>query len=294
LINQKGSFFMYSPVLGLNCRSMIKRFWELIQNLSLDVTAGAVISSLFVAKVFSVQLSLNMLLGLGIAIWLIYTVDHLLDGHLASDQPKNRRHAFHQRHKIKLLLLSFLVFLLGLINLAFLPWATIKFGLVLAAFVLFYFGSLHLLKISKTWHKEILAAVIYTVGVFAAPFSQMDLIAWQEMVFQAQFFLLVMTNLFLFPLYEHEIDQEDRIQSIVTTKGKGFVNHLILTVVTINSFLMIGTLIFYQSYTATVILIAMNLILCVLWKWPQVFQINDRYRLFGDGIFFLPLIYLLL
>jgi hypothetical protein len=57
---------------------MIKRAWELIKNLSLDVTAGAVISSLFVGKVFKVQLSLNMIFGLGIAIWLIYTVDHLM------------------------------------------------------------------------------------------------------------------------------------------------------------------------------------------------------------------------
>lgn len=283
---------MYSPVLDLNCQSMIKRSWQFIQNLSLDITAGAVISSLFVAKVFGVQLSLNMLFGLGIAIWLIYTIDHLLDGHLASDQPSNRRHAFHQRHKIKLLLLSCLVFLLGLINLDYLPWATIKFGLVLAAFVLFYFGSLHLLKINKTWHKEILAAIIYTVGVFAAPLSQMDLIRWQEVVFLAQFFLLVMTNLFLFPLYEHEIDQEDRIQSIVTTKGKRFVRSLILVLVLMNSVLMGFAVLNGQSYEATMVLFAMNLILFILWKWSSVFQVNERYRLFGDGIFFLPLIYL--
>ncbi|MFT6215893.1 MAG: hypothetical protein ACJAS3_002294 [Roseivirga sp.] len=48
---------------------MIKRAWELIKNLSLDVTAGAVISSLFVGKVFKVQLSLNMLLDLATLKW---------------------------------------------------------------------------------------------------------------------------------------------------------------------------------------------------------------------------------
>lgn len=273
---------------------MFQKPWGLIQNLSLDVTAGAVISSLFVAKVFNVQLSLNMLFGLGIAIWLIYTIDHLLDGHFASNQPKNRRHAFHQRHKIKLLFFSCIVFLLGLINLTYLPDMTIKFGLVLAAFVLFYFGSLHLLKINKTWHKEILAAIIYTVGVFAAPLSQMDLIRWQEVLFIAQFFLLVITNLFLFPVYEHEIDRQDQLQSIVTTKGKVFVNQLILGMILLNLILMMAAIIFEQSYESTLILLSMNLVLFLLWKWPGVFQVNDRYRFLGDGIFFLPLIYLLL
>lgn len=283
---------MYSLVLDLNCQSMIKRSWQFIQNLSLDITAGAVISSLFVARVFGVQLSLNMLFGLGIAIWLIYTIDHLLDGYLASDQPSNRRHAFHQRHKIKLLLLSCLVFLLGLINLAYLPWATIKFGLILAAFVLFYFGSLHVLKISKTWHKEILAAVIYTVGVFAAPFSQMALIGAVEIFFLMQFFLLVLSNLFLFPLFEFATDCEDKLQSIVTIKGKRFVRSLILVLVLLNFVFMGFAVLNGQSYEATMVFFAMNLILFILWKWPSVFQVNERYRLFGDGIFFLPLIYL--
>jgi hypothetical protein len=272
----------------------MRKLLILIQNLSLDITAGAVISSLFVAKVFNVQLSLNMLFGLGIAIWLIYTIDHLLDGHFGSDQPKNRRHAFHQRHKIKLLFLSCIMFLFGLINLVYLPWATIELGLTLILFVLFYFGSLHLLKINKTWHKEILAAIIYTVGVFAAPLSQLDLIRWQEVIFLLQFFLLVMTNLFLFPVYEQGIDQEDGLQSIVTTKGKAFVNQLIITLLIMNSVFMIANLMFSESYHAILILIAMNVVLFVLWKWPQVFQVNDRYRFLGDGIFFLPLIYLLL
>ncbi|PIQ47967.1 MAG: hypothetical protein COW03_12170 [Cytophagales bacterium CG12_big_fil_rev_8_21_14_0_65_40_12] len=285
---------MYSPMLDLNCRSMIKRFWTLIQNLSLDITAGAVISSLYVAKVFSVLLSSNMLFGLGIAIWLIYTIDHLLDAHFASDQPKNRRHAFHQRHKNKLLILGAIIFLVGLINLTYLPFTTIKFGLVLAAFVLFYFGSLHLLKISKTWHKEILAAVIYTVGVFAAPFSQMALIGAVEILFLIQFFLLVLSNLFLFPLFEFTTDCEDKLQSIVTIKGKRFVRSLILVLVLMNSALIGFAVLNGQSYEATMVLFAMNLTLFILWKWPFVFQINDRYRFLGDGIFFLPLIYLLL
>jgi hypothetical protein len=273
---------------------MIKKPWELIQNLSLDVTAGAVISSLFVAKVFKVQLSLNMIFGLGIAIWLIYTVDHLLDGHFGSNQPMNRRHAFHQRHKIKLLFLSCIVFLLGLINLVYLPWATIELGLVLGAFVLFYFGSLHLLKISKTWHKEILAAIIYTVGVFAAPLSQIDKVGLGELFLLSQFFLLAMSNLFLFPVYEYQIDRQDQLQSIVTTKGKAFVNQLILTIVIANVCLMAVAVIFGQSYQSTLILFSMNLVLFTLWKWPQFFQINERYRFLGDGIFFIPLCYLLL
>ncbi|WP_339608375.1 hypothetical protein [uncultured Roseivirga sp.] len=57
----------------------MRKLLTLIQNLSLDVTAGAVICSLYVAKLFEVRLESSMLVGLGVAIWLIYTIDHLFD-----------------------------------------------------------------------------------------------------------------------------------------------------------------------------------------------------------------------
>ena len=50
-----------------------------VQNLSLDITAGAVIMTLFLGQVFEVEVSGTMVAGLAIAIWLIYTADHLFD-----------------------------------------------------------------------------------------------------------------------------------------------------------------------------------------------------------------------
>jgi hypothetical protein len=270
---------------------MIKRSYSLIQILSLDVVIGAIISSLFIAKLFDVVVTINMMIGLGIAIWLTYTVDHLLDGHFAADQPKNERHAFHKVYKKKLIALSSIVFLFGLLNLAYLPWVTIKMGLALILIVPLYFASLHTLKIKKTWHKELVVALVYTVGVFVPPISliaELDTLQWIVLL---QFFLLALTNLFLFPLFEYEMDSADQLQSIVTIKGMTYVSKLTLGLITINT-LFIGYA--YWSGLAlnvTLIFLAMNAVLFALWRWPSSFQGKALYRLCGDGIFFIPLIY---
>ena len=55
------------------------RVIHFVQNLSLDITAGAVVMSFFVAHLLGVALTVSMVIGLAIAIWLIYTLDHLKD-----------------------------------------------------------------------------------------------------------------------------------------------------------------------------------------------------------------------
>ncbi len=279
----------------------MRKLLILIQNLSIDVTAGAIISSLYVAKLFGVRLEESMLIGLGVAIWLIYTVDHLFDAKKSIGYSTNQRHAFHQKYFRPIAVIAFIVFFIGVFNLYYLPWATTKLGLILALLVAVYIGSLHLLKLNKTWHKEILAAIIYSFGIFVAPLSLLE--QWDIFVFYVfvVFFLIVLTNLLVFPLFEYESDRNDNNQSIVTLYGKPFVRKLTTVILVLNLLLIVCGMVYLNPVmtgarwlSSEYILFMMTLVLAMLLMFPNFFQRNDRYRLVGDGIFFFPLIYLLL
>ncbi len=274
----------------------MKKLLETIQNLSLDVTAGAIICSAFIAELLQVGLQLSMLLGLGIAIWLIYTIDHLFDAHKSGVNTTNARHKFHKKHFKSIMSVAVIIFIAGLYNVFSLPWLTVKLGLVLAILVAIYIASLHLLDLKKTGHKEFLAALIYSFGVFTAPLSLLDRIDTLAIIIFATFFLIVMANLLLFPLFEEESDRQDELQSVVTLYGKTTVRRLCTTTISLcmvaivflstlkdgKSWLMVCALFFLMAMVLTSMLI-----------WPKFFKQSNRYRFAGDGIFLLPIIYLL-
>ena len=277
----------------------MKKLLNAIQNLSLDVTVGAVICSVFMAELLGVTLQVSMLLGLGIAIWLIYTIDHLFDARKSTDDTDNPRHRYHKHNFNSILAVAIIVFVTGLYNLLSLPWITIKYGLILAALVLVYIVSLHLLKLKKTGHKEFLAALIYSFGVFVAPLSLLDTIDTKAIFLFVVFFLVVMTNLLLFPLFEEETDRKDQLQSVVTLLGNTVVRRLSCVFLFLGlGILAWGTFYFKADgndanwFLACGVFLAMYLVLGSMLIWPDLFKKRQLYRWVGDGIFLLPLIYL--
>lgn len=279
----------------------MRKLLTFIQNLSLDVTAGAIICSLYVAKLFAVRLETTMLIGLGVAIWLIYTIDHLFDARKGNGNSTNLRHAFHRKYFKLISGVAIIVFIIGVFNLYYLPWATTKLGLILALLVIIYIGSLHLLKLKKTLHKEFLAAMIYSFGVFVAPLSLLEQWDFFGLYVFIVFFLIVLSNLLIFPIFEYENDLINKNQSIVTLYGKAIVTKLAGIILAINVLLIVGGMLYLiPTVTGThwlnseFILFLMTLVLVLLLMFQPFFQNKDRYRWVGDGIFFLPLIYLLL
>ena len=72
--------------------------YRLLNILSIDVAAGAVICALFFARLFEVQIKPYGLISLGLTVWIIYTADHLLDGIKTHHRAATKRHQFHQYH----------------------------------------------------------------------------------------------------------------------------------------------------------------------------------------------------
>ena len=83
-------------------RKYLGQLLQIINSLSLDVALGAIAGSyilLFVAGIPSDGISI---LALAITVWLIYTLDHLLDAKEISGPAETFRHRIHQIYKVPL------------------------------------------------------------------------------------------------------------------------------------------------------------------------------------------------
>ncbi len=263
-----------------------------VQNLSLDITLGSVISSMFLARVMHVEVTGSMMLGLAVAIWLIYTFDHLRDAYKAPGQATNPRHAFHQKYFKPIVGIAILIFLLGLYNLQFLPRPTIEIGLLLVVLSGLYFIYLMLAK--KAINKELFAATVYVAGIATAPLSQVGSFEIEWLLVLMVLWILAYGNLLIIPLYEVALDEKDNQESIVTRLGVKKVRSVLIWLL-----ILCTALIQYYGYEsgnmqAYVIMLLMVFTLIVLLVRPRYFRQFQLYRILSDGIFFLPGILLLL
>ncbi|PWL30842.1 hypothetical protein [uncultured Roseivirga sp.] len=269
----------------------MQRIIHFIQNLSLDITIGAVISSLFLARVINVEVSASMMIGLAIAIWLIYTFDHLRDAYKTKGRANNPRHAFHQKYFNELAGIAAAIFCLGAYNLESLPWPTIRLGFVLIIFSSLYFVYLMLAK--KAISKELFAATVYVAGIATAPLSLAETVEAEWVILLLIFWILAYANLLIIPSYEVELDKSDDESSVVTRLGELRVKRLLLFLLVLCTLLIqyFGYLTNLSAAYPILILMVSTLLILVL--RPQYFRKYQLYRILSDGIFFLPGIALL-
>ena len=273
---------------------LIYTFYKTFQALSLDIVFGAAIFSMAIGKYYQIKTSWNTLICQSIAIWLIYTFDHLLDAKKIKGDASTFRHQFHKEHKKTVLIISFIVLIFGIINLYYLPPIILKTGLIGLFFVCIYFFISHKLLF---WGKEICISLLYTFGIFAGPVCSLEVnLQLIQYILILQVFLLVFTNLLLFSWFDVLKDKQDGHTSIVIQLGKN-ITELIIKLVLIVSITLNITLLFLSVYTTTLImqlvLLMMYSILILLFKKDILFRTNDFYRVIGDGIFFIPILFLL-
>ena len=269
-------------------------WYKIFQALSLDVAAGAAIFSLAIGQYFKVQIPCNVLICLSISIWIIYTCDHLLDAKKIKGQASTFRHQFHQKYQKSLAILVFIILLTGIINMFYLPVEIIYIGLVGVVFSVVYFL---LLQHTSFWTKEIYIALVYTFGIFVGPiyfsYNNLQLSQW---ILIPQVFLLVFSNLLLFSWFDFLNDEKDGHPSMIRRWGIKKAER-ILKIILVAGVCFSLTLIFlnfnYSTFIIQIILLIMDGLLIMLFKQHKLFRKNDLYRMIGDGIFFIPLTFLL-
>ena len=204
--------------------AFLQSVYRLISRLSLDVVAGAVAGLLFFSRLFHTDLDPLVYQLLGMAVWCIYTLDHILDARKLTS-PISSRHAFYQRYG-------------GILWLFVVP--TVLFGLSLAYRVLglgkeLYFSlglglailltMLFLRKAGKAAGliKEFSTAVFYVLGIAWLPLLRLEGIdwTWQNLIFIPAYIGLAFLNLLMLSFLDRKDDATQGFASAALTVEPG-------------------------------------------------------------------------
>ena len=281
-------------------RLQAHRGYAFLRLLSLDVVAGAVGSGIMVSRFVRADMTWPFYLVLGLSVWLIYTLDHLLDAYRLRENASTPRHQFH----FKYLRLLSLVWLLAAIGTAFLavwqlPPEGILFGLAMGGLTILHLLIVKLVgdKTSPFLIKEFGVAFIYSAGVWGIPILATGLWANPLVLLSfAQFLLLALTNLLEFSWFEVESDTQDGQTSFVRALGKGRSRRVILIMLGLTGLVIFLTTALAEphtgeawlTYRVALVHLLMSTLLAALILFPRYFQFHERYRSFGDGAFLIP------
>lgn len=265
---------------------MIRKSIGLINILSIDVAIGAVCSALFFGRVNHTHVDPVTAVVLALSVWVIYTADHLLDAGKIKSRAAALRHQVHQQYYR--ILRNAIIGVTGLVAvlLFFLPEAVLLHGMALAVMVLLYLFFHPRLK----GFKEICIAILYTAGVLVP--SLKDLRTLEEIPFAllAVFALTAFINLVMFSWYSQKEDLQDGHASIVTRMGNRSTQWLFYGL-----FLTVTLITILHAFAIPyLVLWIMNIGMVIIYMFPAYFAFAERYRIWGDAMFIIPILYLLI
>lgn len=278
----------------------LSQAYGLFRILSLDVALGSLGAGWMVARVLELPMGWAWYVCLPIAVWLIYTLDHLMDAHRVGADAHTERHLFHHHHFWPLmgiwLVLAPICLMLALV---FLPVEGVYFGLAMSGLVA---GHLLLVKLigdtTAPWlMKELGVGLIYALGIWGLPLwlKGSDL-QMQHFLYLLQFWLLAMVNLLEFSIFEYKIDELDGHTSFVRAIGPAKASRTVWIMLTLVGLLggisIIGA--GSEAFRIQIVLGSMAVLLAWILADRKRFTLRERYRLWGDAAFLLPFIYPLL
>lgn len=146
------------------------QFWHL---LSLDAPSIAMLWTWFLARSNHIRLPATAILAMGLAVWVLYAADRLLDARLAhhNDADLEPRHHFHRNHR-RLFLVGIAVSCLVLaVLVSGLPAQAIRLYLVLGALLFAYFILIHADTFSQQGKarrlpKELAVGIFFSAATF--------------------------------------------------------------------------------------------------------------------------------
>ncbi|MBX2895129.1 MAG: hypothetical protein KF763_06790 [Cyclobacteriaceae bacterium] len=259
------------------------RVYRLLNLLSLDVAFGAIITALFFSKVWQAPVRYYGVVALGLTVWIIYTTDRLMDVRKLKQSAISERHKFHQNNYKVLSIAVGLTIVVVCILVLFVRPAVLAGGLLLAPLI-----ALYLLLQKKLPIKELIVALMYTFGVLLPAWPGSWNILFSEAGMIAQLFFIALTNLLLFAWFEESADRAMGQHSMATRVGKWAVARCI--------FVLMGCGMVFSLFYASMfnpqgwIFFCMWLCLVVVYTFQSYFGMAERYRLWGDAVFYLPAI----
>jgi hypothetical protein len=281
----------------------VERAYSLVRVISLDVAAAALGAGILATRVLgsSPRASFYWLLPAGV--WVVYTMDHLLDARRMGSDARTPRHRFHHHYSgalwVAVVVMSMICAIGGFIGLSWfgLLYAAAMCGLVaLHEIIVKLAGD----RASPLLVKELGVAIVFTVGVWGMPWlrHRLDTGRWfgWPIVLMGQYLVLAIVNLIEFSIYESKIDTAHRQTSFVRGIGRKRARRIVIALLAIE--LLVGMAVLLLNPNR-LILIVQAIYLCMmigLWiviMMPNFVARGERYRTIGDGVFLLPLLMVL-
>lgn len=266
--------------------------------LSLDVVLGAMAGMLFFAKLCHVALNWQAYAILGLAVWCVYTLDHLLDAQKANSIEEQDRHHFHLvYHKVLTALLIFAAFT-GLI------WAVLFFGfdtklylgIGLALIIMLVLLLVRKYAANQTTIKELSSAVFYVVGISWLPLvsTSTEDYSWITLALTFAYMGLAYLNLIMLSSLDEEKDKRAGFTSIATKlpheKLSRQIRRLAWVLIVGIAFILVLVSSIYRVFPALLLLMLLMHYLSFFSTKLAPLQIRKRMEL----TFAIPLILLLL
>ncbi|MEM7037991.1 MAG: hypothetical protein AAF570_13490 [Bacteroidota bacterium] len=268
----------------------------------MDVVAGAVGGGYMFARLFRQDMPWAFYVVLGASVWLMYTVDHLLDAQRLQEKASTARHFFHYQYGTAIKAIC-VVLAIATPVLAFtqLSETAVYFGIgmgllsLLHMVIVKYVGD----ATSPFLIKELGVAMVYSFGVAGLPVLESGLIWTPEaLVIVGQFLLLALANLIEFSMYEVASDTRDGHTSFVRAIGVQPARNLATALLVIVAGLAVWMILrapvgSFVIWVEAILLLMTGTLTTVLYL-PDWMGKADRYRTFGDGAFLLPLLALVI
>jgi 4-hydroxybenzoate polyprenyltransferase len=255
---------------------------------------GALASGILAVKITNTSPTWAWWVVLGLAVWFVYTADHLLDALRGNPDHLSKRHKFHFENKNHIILALFLAALISVIlAFVFLDTKIIVFGFILGGTVLLYQFILVISgKIKSIVQKEIVVALIYIAGIWGGPLILQDSnISLEQWLVMISLFLLAASDLLILSIYDEELDYKAGFKSFAVQFGQkitgGLVSSLLLSAISIGIFLIFTTGDKVFNITG-IILVIMGLVLGSMQVFTSFYGKNNRIRYFNEIVFWLP------
>lgn len=266
--------------------------------LSGDVVLGAIAGMLFFSKMLRAEISWEIYGLLGMAVWCIYTADHLLDSRKIPIGPPMDRHQVHRVYG------KILRYMLGGIGMLGFIWAINLFGwnlelLIGAGLGIGILGlMIFIRKLGKKqiWLKDLSTAVFYVIGISWYCWFQITAIdlRWEPVAITLIYILLAYLNLLMLSTLDAAKDKEAGFESLATVlspiKLIPIIRKLALALLLLAFFGFILFFSFYRLYAC--LLLVMGLV-----HYLSFFNAKlsgDAVRMRMEAAFMIPLLLLVL
>ncbi|MFD2200034.1 hypothetical protein [Shivajiella indica] len=230
----------------------LKSIWHFFNILSLDVVIGAMAGMLFFADVLDVDLTIETYLLLALAVWSVYTLDHLVDAKKMIGNASSKRHQFHQQNfrilsgaLVFCVILDFVIlFSTRSLNFIIIP------GFVLGMVMLIWMGQIHFFGRNVSWLKEISTAIFYVLGISLAPFFKLfpDEIPFPFYLLLLGYFTLALINLLILSFLDEKGDKKDGFGSILQHVQKSQLKKYIQILGLTSALITLMLILFLPSY----------------------------------------------